>query len=150
VGIDAKNRAALHVMAQNAMTAPKWPLRFGSVEPKMETVGILSKLARCIVPVSFVSNNRIHAARRLVRSCCSTDPIHAFFAQGTSDLLAGCCIARMPKRIHRTGRRAAISRATSVNRSGSQRYGRSVFRSPGKGNLNLARSPVRLGSLTEN
>ena len=81
---------------------PSGPVRSGSVDPKIEIVGTRTRAARCIVPVSLVSNGS-QALNSSINSpsVVLPDPIHALPSQflAISSRLAPS--PAVPNRIHR-------------------------------------------------
>ena len=120
---------------------PSGPVRSGSVDPKIETVGTRSKAARCIVPVSLVSNrsqlrsSSINSSRVVCPIRLTHFSLSAFatFAPTAASLV-------VPKRIHCTGNREAISCATSAKRG--HRFA-GPYSAPGqRANLSGSRRPL--------
>ena len=103
--------------------SPSGPVRRGSVEPKIATVGTPSKEARCMVPVSFVSNKQ-HFRNSSI-SCSSVVWPMRFTHESPSVLpIVSPTVMSfgVPKRIHCTDDFEEPAAATSANRSGNYRF----------------------------
>ncbi len=102
--------------------SPSGPVRRGSVEPKIATVGTPSKEARCMVPVSFVSNKR-HLRNSSISCSSVVWPMRLTQESPSARAIVSPTVMSfgVPKRIHCTDNFAETAVATSANRSGNHR-----------------------------